>query len=69
MPPRGGGGANAHDIALMRAMVGDALGVKASGAVRTRQDAKAMLTAGADRIGASSSVAIVSGGEAAAGDY
>jgi deoxyribose-phosphate aldolase len=65
----GGGGANAHDIALMRAMVGDALGVKASGAVRTRQDAKAMLTAGADRIGASSSVAIVSGGEAATSDY
>lgn len=65
----GGGGANAHDIGLMRAMVGDALGVKASGAVRTRQDAKAMLKAGADRIGASASVAIVSGGEAAAGDY
>ena len=53
----------------MRAMVGDRLGVKASGAVRTRQDAKAMLKAGADRIGASSSVAIVAGGEAAAGDY
>jgi deoxyribose-phosphate aldolase len=65
----GGGGANVHDIALMRSMVGDALGVKASGAVRTRQDAKAMLTAGADRIGASSSVAIVSGGEAATSDY
>lgn len=64
----GGGGANAHDIALMRAMVGDALGVKASGAVRTRADAKAMLNAGADRIGASSSVAIVAGGEAT-GDY
>lgn len=65
----GGGGATAHDIALMRAMVGDRLGVKASGAVRTRQDAKAMLKAGADRIGASSSVAIVAGGEASAGDY
>lgn len=65
----GGGGANAHDIALMRAMVGDTLGVKASGAVRSRQDATAMLKAGADRIGASSSVAIVSGGEAATGDY
>ncbi|MFM9034225.1 MAG: deoxyribose-phosphate aldolase [Mycobacterium sp.] len=65
----GGGGANAHDIALMRAMVGDTLGVKASGAVRTRADAHAMVKAGADRIGASASVAIVSGGEAAAGDY
>ena len=65
----GGGGANAHDIGLMRAMVGERLGVKASGAVRNRQDAKAMLKAGADRIGASASVAIVSGTEAAAGDY
>jgi deoxyribose-phosphate aldolase len=65
----GGGGANAHDIGLMRAMVGDALGVKASGAVRSRQDATAMIKAGADRIGASASVAIVSGAEAAAGDY
>lgn len=58
----GGGGANAHDIGLMRAMVGNALGVKASGAVRSREDARAMLKAGADRIGASSSVAIVTGG-------
>lgn len=65
----GGGGANAHDIGLMRAMVGDALGVKASGAVRTRQDAHAMIKAGADRIGASSSVAIVTGAEAGQGGY
>ena len=65
----GGGGANAHDIGLMRAMVGDALGVKASGAVRTRQDAHAMLKAGADRIGASSSVAIVTGAESGPGGY
>ncbi len=65
----GGGGANAHDIALMRAMVGDTLGVKASGAVRSRADATAMVKAGADRIGASASVAIVAGGEAAAGGY
>lgn len=65
----GGGGANAHDIGLMRAMVGDALGVKASGAVRTREDAHAMLKAGADRIGASASVAIVGGAEAGPGGY
>ena len=65
----GGGGANAHDIALMRAMVGDALGVKASGAVRSRQDAHAMLKAGADRVGASSSVAIVTGAESGPGGY
>ncbi len=65
----GGGGANAHDIALMRAMVGDALGVKASGAVRSRQDAHAMLKAGADRIGASASVAIVAGTESGSDGY
>lgn len=65
----GGGGANAHDVALMRAMVGDRLGVKASGAVRTRRDAEAMIEAGADRIGASASVAIAAGGPATEGDY
>ena len=65
----GGGGANAHDISLMRAMVGDSLGVKASGAVRTREDARAMIKAGADRIGASSSVAIVTGGAGEEGGY
>lgn len=53
------GGATAHDVRLMRAVVGDALGVKASGGVRTRVDADAMLEAGADRLGASASIAIV----------
>jgi deoxyribose-phosphate aldolase len=65
----GGGGANVHDIALMRAMVGEALGVKASGAVRTREDAREMIKAGADRIGASSSVAIVTGCAGEDGGY
>lgn len=55
------GGATAADIALMRACVGDLLGVKASGGIRTRADADAMIAAGADRIGASASVAIASG--------
>ena len=53
------GGATADDVRLMRAVVGDALGVKASGGVRTRSDADAMIAAGADRIGASASIAIV----------
>ena len=53
------GGATADDVRLMRAVVGDALGVKASGGVRTRGDADAMIAAGADRIGASASIAIV----------
>ncbi len=57
----GGGGATAADISLMRAAVGDELGVKASGAIRTREDAETMIAAGADRVGASASVAIVAG--------
>lgn len=65
----GGGGATVADITLMRAMVGDRLGVKASGAVRTRHDAEQMIAAGADRIGASASVAIATGGPAGAGEY
>ncbi len=55
-------GATADDVRLMRAVVGIALGVKASGGIRTREDALRMLAAGADRIGASASVAMVTGG-------
>ncbi|MEH0110252.1 deoxyribose-phosphate aldolase [Tersicoccus sp. MR15.9] len=58
----GGGGATVEDIALMRRVVGEQLGVKASGGVRTREDALAMISAGASRIGASSGIAIVTGG-------
>lgn len=54
------GGATVGDIALMRKVVGTAMGVKASGGVRTREDALAMVASGADRIGASASVKIVS---------
>lgn len=57
----GPGGATAEDIALMRAVVGPELGVKASGGVRSAQDADRMVAAGATRLGASSSVAIVTG--------
>src|SRR5208283_1388161 len=53
------GGATVGDIALMRKVVGSAMGVKASGGVRTREDALAMVASGADRIGASASVKIV----------
>ena len=53
------GGATAEDIALMRKTVGPNVGVKASGGVRTREDADKMVAAGASRIGASASVAIV----------
>lgn len=59
----GGGGATIEDVKLMKQVVGDAgIKVKASGGVRSAEDAWAMLEAGADRIGASSSVAIVTGG-------
>jgi deoxyribose-phosphate aldolase len=57
----GGGGATVEDVRLLRAVVGEALGVKASGGVRTAADAIAMIRAGASRIGASSSVQIVTG--------
>jgi deoxyribose-phosphate aldolase len=55
------GGATVGDVALMRKVVGSAMGVKASGGVRTREDALAMVASGADRIGASASVKIVGG--------
>jgi deoxyribose-phosphate aldolase len=63
------GGATAADVALMRAVVGDELGVKASGGIRSTADALAMLEAGADRIGASASIAIASGGGEGATGY
>lgn len=53
------GGATPEDVALMRGVVGDQAGVKASGGVRTAAAVNAMLDAGADRIGTSSSVAIM----------
>jgi deoxyribose-phosphate aldolase len=57
----GKGGATVEDVALMRRVVGSEMGVKASGGVRTQEDALRMRAAGANRIGASASVAIVSG--------
>jgi deoxyribose-phosphate aldolase len=54
-------GATVEDIALMRRTVGLEMGVKAAGGVRSYEDAVAMIQAGASRIGASSSVAIVTG--------
>ena len=53
------GGATAEDVALMRAVVGSQIGVKASGGVRTFDDLKEMVCAGATRIGASASVKIM----------
>ncbi len=55
------GGATAGDVALMKYVVGSEIGVKASGGIRSKEDAEKMIASGADRIGASASVAIVSG--------
>jgi deoxyribose-phosphate aldolase len=53
------GGATPADVALMRGVAGARCGVKAAGGIRTLADVKALLEAGANRIGASASVAIV----------
>ncbi len=54
-------GATVEDVALMRRVVGADMGVKASGGIRSAQDAKAMIEAGATRIGASAGIKIVKG--------
>lgn len=55
------GGATIEDVKLMRSIVGDKLGVKASGGVRDAQTARAMIEAGASRLGTSASVEIMKG--------
>jgi len=61
----GPGGATVYDVALMRETVGPAMGVKASGGIKTTDDAEQMITAGATRIGASAGISIIgaNGGE------
>lgn len=63
-----GGGATVGDVLLMRETVGPKMGIKASGGVRSREDAEEMIAAGATRIGASAGIVIVTGGEAS-GQY
>lgn len=63
------GGATVEDITLMRKIVGENMHVKASGGIRTKEDAEKMVNAGADRIGASASVEIVTGKQTKAGGY
>lgn len=57
----GGGGATVEDVKLMKEVVGDDLEVKASGGVRNLEDFKAMIDAGATRVGASAGVQIIQG--------
>ena len=65
----GPGGATVDDVALLRQVVGPEMGVKASGGIRTTADAWKMIEAGATRIGASASVAIVTGDKAGLEKY
>ena len=53
------GGATEHDVELMRKTVGDKIGVKASGGIKTYEDAIKMINAGANRLGTSSGIAIM----------
>ena len=53
------GGANVHDVALMKKTVGNRLQVKASGGIHTPQQAQELIAAGADRIGASNGIALL----------
>jgi len=55
------GGATTDDVKLMKRIVGEEIGVKASGGIKTEADARSMISAGASRLGASASVKIVSG--------
>lgn len=55
------GGATVHDVALMRKVVGDAMGVKAAGGIKSSEEAEKLIAAGASRIGASASIAIAAG--------
>ena len=61
------GGATVEDVRLMREVVGDEVLIKASGGVNTREFAYELIAAGADRIGTSNGVAIVTGGTAEGG--
>jgi len=56
-----GKGATVEDVKLMRRTVGETMGVKAAGGIRTYRDALAMIEAGANRIGTSTAVAIIRG--------
>jgi deoxyribose-phosphate aldolase len=59
-----GSGATVSDIALMRRIVGPGMGVKASGGIKTFEQAVALINAGANRLGCGASVAVITGAEA-----
>ena len=59
----GTGGANAHDVAIMKANIAPNMEVKASGGIKTYEDVKALVEAGATRIGASAGITIMEAAE------
>ncbi len=63
------GGATIEDVKLMKSVVGDRLGVKASGGIRSYETAISMIEAGASRLGVSASVAVVKGVDTVDGGY
>lgn len=65
----GPSGATIEDVKLMRSIVGNDIGVKASGGIRNTEVAQAMIAAGATRLGTSASVEIVKGINAGSGSY
>jgi deoxyribose-phosphate aldolase len=65
----GPSGATIEDVKLMRSIVGNDIGVKASGGIRNTEVAQAMIAAGATRLGTSASVEIVKGINAGSGNY
>ncbi len=65
----GKGGATVEDIILMRKMVGNDMEVKASGGIKSREDAETLIKAGANRLGCSAGVAIVTGKKSKTGGY
>jgi deoxyribose-phosphate aldolase len=64
----GPGGATVFDVALMRETVGPEIGVKAAGGIRTTEEARQMIAAGATRIGASAGIQIVTGSGGKSGE-
>ncbi len=63
------GGATVHAVELMAATVGGRLGIKASGGIRTREQAEQMIAAGATRLGLSGTAAVLAGEQPASGGY
>ncbi len=65
----GPGGATVADVKLLRQIVGDSIGIKASGGIRNREQALELIAAGATRLGTSAGIIIVGGDKPVSGSY